>query len=36
MEKRPEHALLILLIGATAIFAILSIIVFTQGVMALL
>lgn len=36
MEKRPERALLLLLIGASAIFFTLSIITLSQSVMAFL
>jgi len=36
MEKRRERGLLLMLIGATAIFVILSIVTLSQGVMALL
>lgn len=36
MEKRPEGGLVLLLIGATAAFAILSVVVLWQGVKSLL
>jgi len=35
MEKRPGRNLVLLLISATAVFTIVSLVVFAQGVMAL-
>jgi hypothetical protein len=36
MEERPERGLLVLLISATAVFAVVSMIMLAQGIMVLL